>query len=567
VEAGKNRIVLRQVETLFSAGAIGGLSDGQLLERFIRGRRDSADLAFGALVERHGPMVLRVCQAVLRDPHDAEDAFQATFLVLVRKASAVRRRDSIASWLYGVALRVASCARRTVTRRREHERRWAKQAPASWAEDRPHDEVASIVHAAIGDLPERYRSVIILCHLQGVGCEEAAHELGWPVGTVKSRLSRGRERLQARLSRRGVAPALAAACAASVVSTPVSASLIGSTVRAAWSLANASPAVGETLSFPVISYMKGALRSMFLTKLKFATGALLMLGVVSTGTLAIARAPKDDAGPQANDPAALQRQMARLDDLTRILREQLRSVEAQLEETKRALARIENSQRVSNKGEVSLPTTTDNATVRGAEPRPANADGRLNSFEIAKGLYFVTSASRDKVAVVSANSKKGLTLSLPKNSDSPLSVVPVIGGFNPRTGMQGMPAFVALQLSGKNISRIAVCDLAGQKWYPMDLRVPSSGDVSPVVGQSTVLYQLGHTIYAFSAVAKRWGVLEVPDGVAMTPVVTNGNDITVKYDDHIYSFDVRSGEFKHTDLGAILREALDNDKPDDPNKK
>ena len=104
--------VLRQIRALFDVGTIGGLTDGQLLERFTTGTGEAAELAFAALVERHGPMVLRVCQGVLREPHDAQDAFQATFLVLVYKAGSIRNRESVASWLHGVACRVATCAKR-----------------------------------------------------------------------------------------------------------------------------------------------------------------------------------------------------------------------------------------------------------------------------------------------------------------------------------------------------------------------------------------------------------------------------------------------------------------------
>jgi Sigma-70 region 2 len=107
---------LRHIDTLFNVGAIGGLTDGQLLERFTSRDDEAAELAFAALVERHGPMVLRVCQSVLRGRHDAEDAFQATFLILVRKAASIRKQNSVASWLHGVAFRIASCQRGATAR-------------------------------------------------------------------------------------------------------------------------------------------------------------------------------------------------------------------------------------------------------------------------------------------------------------------------------------------------------------------------------------------------------------------------------------------------------------------
>src|SRR4051794_22551065 len=121
-------IFLNDLHTLFGVGAIGNLTDGQLLERFLAGRDGTASVAFTALVQRHGPMVLRVCQQTLGDPHDAQDAFQATFLVLVRKAGSVQKRDSVASWLYGIARRVAQRARADASRRRAHERRGGGKA-------------------------------------------------------------------------------------------------------------------------------------------------------------------------------------------------------------------------------------------------------------------------------------------------------------------------------------------------------------------------------------------------------------------------------------------------------
>src|SRR5439155_972518 len=117
--------ILPDLRTLFDAGTVTGLTDGELLERFIA-RGEMAEPAFAALVDRHGPMVLRVCRQVLRDGHDAEDAFQATFLILARKAGSVRRRDALGPYLHGVALRVAACARSATVRRRLHERRWAE---------------------------------------------------------------------------------------------------------------------------------------------------------------------------------------------------------------------------------------------------------------------------------------------------------------------------------------------------------------------------------------------------------------------------------------------------------
>ena len=195
--------IQRQLRTVFNLGTIGELTDGQLLERFATGGGEAAELAFAALVERHGPMVLRVCRHVLADPNDAEDAFQATFLILVKKARSLWVQDSLGPWLHRVAHRVATRARFSAARLREHEKRAAATRPTLVRERGDWDELLSYLHEEIDRLPERSRMPVVLCDLQGLTHEKAARHLGWPVGTVKSRLARGRELLRGRLSRRG----------------------------------------------------------------------------------------------------------------------------------------------------------------------------------------------------------------------------------------------------------------------------------------------------------------------------------------------------------------------------
>ena len=196
-------IVLRDLNTLFSVGTIGALTDAQLLDRFTSHRDETAELAFRALVERHGPMVLRVCRAVLRDTHDADDAFQATFLVLLRRGGTLWVRDSLGPWLHQVAYRTASCARSAAARRRRHELR-AAELTARHPDDGDRDDLGEVVHEEVGRLPQRYREVVVLCLLEGLTPEQAARHLKCPVGTVHSRLARGREQLRGRLIRRGL---------------------------------------------------------------------------------------------------------------------------------------------------------------------------------------------------------------------------------------------------------------------------------------------------------------------------------------------------------------------------
>jgi RNA polymerase sigma factor (sigma-70 family) len=193
--------LLRQVRGLLSAQAADGAPDPDLLERF-RGRGDAA--AFEALVRRHGPMVLRVCRRVLGDAHDAEDAFQATFLVLAQKAGAIRKGASLASWLHGVAYRVSGKARARLARSHHP----CGQGPAvqgDAADEVSWREVRSVLDAELGRLPEECRAPLVLCYLEGLTQDEAARRLGWNGRTLRRRLGQGRRLLRARLARRGLA--------------------------------------------------------------------------------------------------------------------------------------------------------------------------------------------------------------------------------------------------------------------------------------------------------------------------------------------------------------------------
>ena len=198
---------LRHLQTVLSAGAVGGIADGPLLERFVAGRGDAdSSAAFAVLVERHGPMVLRVCRDVLGNLHDAEDASQATFLILAQRARSIRRIDSLASWLFGVALRVAAKAKAKDARRRTIERRGGEMRASTGSEKEPRGGWPEL-YEELNRLPERYRALLVLCHLEGTSNEQAASQLGLPLRTVQRRLAQGRERLRARLVRRGCEPA------------------------------------------------------------------------------------------------------------------------------------------------------------------------------------------------------------------------------------------------------------------------------------------------------------------------------------------------------------------------
>jgi membrane fusion protein (multidrug efflux system) len=288
VDSNRSRSVFQSIRALFGAGTAGGLSDGELLDRFTAGDGEGAELAFARLVERHGPMVLRVCRSVLRDVHDAEDAFQATFLILALKAGSVRRRDSLTAWLSSVAYNVAATARTSAARRREHEWKAGLARPLAVAEA-DHDDGGRAIHEELRRLPERYRSVLVLCCLEGLTQQQAAVQLGWPLGTVQSRLARGRRRLCARLARRGVTPAGAVpfppsgpeATQAQVI-LPMA--LSSSTVRLALTIGAARDLAPGVAPVAVIRLVQREVGTMFVNKAGTTSiAAVLAAGMIAAG--------------------------------------------------------------------------------------------------------------------------------------------------------------------------------------------------------------------------------------------------------------------------------------------
>jgi len=296
---------------LLNLGAIGDLSDGQLLERFTTRDGEPAELAFAALVERQGPMVLRVCRNLLSDPHDAEDAFQATFLVFVQKARRLWVRDSLAPWLHRVANLVAARARASKRRRREHERRAAESRPTLIAGAGDWEGQSAVLHEEINRLQDRYRSPVVLCHLEGLTHERAARHLGLPVGTVKSRLRRARELLRSRLSRRGLTlpgGLLIAESTSRGAQAALPLSLIDSTVRAAVAAPMSQSGAIGVISASVAELTEEVLRTMFLTKLKMVAVVVLMACALAAGAAGVLA--QQEKGPNPA-PAVEQPQRSR----------------------------------------------------------------------------------------------------------------------------------------------------------------------------------------------------------------------------------------------------------------
>jgi RNA polymerase sigma factor (sigma-70 family) len=338
-----NRAALRRVQQIYLGGTVSGLSDGQLLERFTARSDEGGQHAFEQLVDRHGPMVLRVCRSVLRNDHDAEDAFQATFLILARKAHSLRVGDSLSPWLFGVSTRTALRARSGALRRRALEHAIAAVSP-HFGEMVVRDDVGPLVLNEVDRLPEPYRSAVVLCNVEGLTQQQAALRLNWPIGTLQSRLARGRAQLRERLIRRGLAPSAGVFTAGWLASdgSAGAAVLIESTARAVTSVVagKTSATTVGLMSMTAFTLAQAGIRSMFLAKLK-TTAVLLVLAFLATSAVVLARQGPSGSSQQ-NDAAGLppraetrapDAQLAAADDATIArLKDEVRKSQAQLDE-------------------------------------------------------------------------------------------------------------------------------------------------------------------------------------------------------------------------------------------
>ncbi len=272
----RSEAVERHLHTLFNVGVVGGLTDGQLLEQFTCRRGEAAEVAFAALLQRHGPMVLRACLEIVGNDHDAQDAFQATFLILARKGRTLWVKDSLGPWLHRVANRAAIRVKTTANRQRAIERRVAESGEnRSRFETRSREDIGQALHEEVDQLPSHYRLPIVLCDLEGRSYDEAARYLGCPVGTVRSRLARGRARWS---ERRGLAPNVDLAISAFVsFATPMTVpALLESTIQTVVHGQKVGLATAGVVSASISSVIaEGVLRAMLWTKVKTITSLTL----------------------------------------------------------------------------------------------------------------------------------------------------------------------------------------------------------------------------------------------------------------------------------------------------
>src|SRR5262249_44586286 len=273
--------ILRHIQGLFGTATNEARTDAVLLQRFAIQREEGA---FTTLVQRHGRMVWGVCRHVLQHEQDAEDAFQATFLVLARRAGSIRRSEAVGSWLHGVAYRVAQKARTRAAKRRACERR----AEPRVAETEPEPgwrELQTMLDEELQGLPDKYRTPFILCCLEGRSRAEAAAELGWNAGTLSSRIAQARKLLQERLTQRGVM--LSVALTAGVLwNQPASAALVQTTLQAATRIASGQAA--RALAAPsVAALLEASAHTVVSMKTRLALAVLLVASLVGAMVVAV----------------------------------------------------------------------------------------------------------------------------------------------------------------------------------------------------------------------------------------------------------------------------------------
>jgi RNA polymerase sigma factor (sigma-70 family) len=299
----------RQLERLFVVGTAAGMTNAQLVEQFVSGDSESAALAFEAIVKRHGPMVLRICRVILQDVHAADDAFQATFLVLARKARHLRASDLLGNWLHGVAVRTARKAKAISTHRRICESQVKARIPAAVQEpqdDLGHADLEQILHEEIDRLPYSYRAAIVICYLEGFSQAEAAQRLRLAESTIRGRLARARKLLGRRLVRRGVGPSAGLTALGYSANTAglLPSLLARATARSALSFLNRDQAIPSVVSATARDIANGVLLAMRFSPLNMIGVMIMALGLVGAGITvmtqqrALARVQPEEA--QAN---------------------------------------------------------------------------------------------------------------------------------------------------------------------------------------------------------------------------------------------------------------------------
>jgi RNA polymerase sigma factor (sigma-70 family) len=387
---------VRQLRNVLARHDLAGLNDGDLWRRYLRERSEAA---FETLVRRHAPMVMGVCRRVLRNEQDAEDAFQATLLVLVRKGSRCQSPVKMANWLHGVAYRTALEARRAVAIRRARE---AKVIPRTVISDDRCAELRPVLDEEIGRLTEKYRAAVVLCDLEGRTRQDVARLLGCPEGTVASRLARGRTMLAMRLARRGFPAALVvAALADGAAGAAVPAKLVQPiTTVACWSGA-ANAVANPLLTVQVTALAEGAMKSMLLTKIKTAIAVCMVFGITTLGAGGAVSRSLAGASPEAQEQGR-----ANPDDF----RDRVRELKAQLQQLQTKVVRLEAEAPAQHDGgdltklfkhrvpfEIGVTESNEGGRVEILEVRGTRPRIEIGGQYLVRGKYVLPRGERGKL--------------------------------------------------------------------------------------------------------------------------------------------------------------------------
>ena len=301
----------RQLDRLFRLGTVGTMTDAQLLEQFVTADDEAAALAFEAIVERYGAMVLRVCRTLLRDEHAAEDAFQATFLVLARKAWTIGARELLSNWLYGVASRTARKAKAIATRRRILDQQAACNRSLAVVEpprDASQYDLDQALHEEIDRLPRPYRAAVVVCYLEGKTQAQAAQQLRLAESTIRGRLARARKLLGQRLTRRGMALStglVVLATSADAAARPLSGPTAQTTAHAALLFVKRGKAMKSAVSVTAQFIANGVLSTMQFSSLKTVAAIVMAAGILAAGVGLLIQ-PAAEAQLQADSSRAKQ---------------------------------------------------------------------------------------------------------------------------------------------------------------------------------------------------------------------------------------------------------------------
>ncbi len=499
--------VARELGTLWSTGTLTGASDAQLLQRFTLDRDATAELAFRELLERHAPMVMGVCRQIVRRPQDVDDAFQATFLVLVRKARSIQVRESLGPWLYRVAYRTAQRARVSASRHASIGLEGV-EAVESAGDDGCALEAAPVLHDEIGRLPEKYRSPIVLCHLEGKSHEEAARVLNWPIGTLSGRLSRGRALLKGRLERRGLAVPMAAISRPFLnLSDPPVASLIASTVKSALLFAASQPVAPN-----VLSLTHGVLRTMLFQKIKIVSLAMLVVGSVSglAGALAMRAVPQAVQQPASILPAdaetlldgqvTAKTQQPDNQPAEQLFAPPIFTIPFRNYNYPNMVAPNESIPVVFGAGPIVLVKSPDGHSYNAwSDDVDQDTSGGWQRLEVPEGLKLTPIANTE---------------------------------------------ILAFSYEGKTIEEVAAFSARDGQWRRMKLRSPAEGSLAPVIAPGVLLYQVGNIFYAFSAKKGDWAILELPADAKDKPRASaHAGHVLVQQGNRLYAFSLKHGKW------------------------